>query len=60
MRTRDVPVCPEKTDEVDGRADDGSRSQFASHRVFGNVRSIDPEIFPFFLFDTLSVPRKIA
>jgi hypothetical protein len=33
----------------DGRADD---EILASHRVFGNVRSIDPEIFPCFLFDT--------
>lgn len=56
MRARAIPVCPEKTDEADGRADD---EILASHRVFGNVRSIYPEIFPSFLFDTLSLPKKI-
>lgn len=27
MRARTIPVCPEKTDEADGRADNRSRSQ---------------------------------
>jgi hypothetical protein len=43
MRARAIPVCPEKTDEADGGADD---EILASHRVFGIVRSIDPRDLP--------------